>query len=347
LHSEAERVALEYADAITITDHDVSDALFSRLRQVDGDDEIVERTQIVAWDNASRQFHCALRIPAQGPSQREQARWDLPIESFLLAPRWNALPWCEPGICIQDQLRIGSGGLQMASETRIALVGDYNPDVPAHRAIPQALQIAAEGSGCTIRTEWVATEQLSTDAPHHLAHYGGIWVAPGSPYRSMEGALAAIKYARTRNVPFLGTCGGYQHVLIEYARNVLGLQQADHAETNPDASVLFISPLTCALRGVNGAVHFKPGSRIARIYGATECVEQYNCGFGLNPEYRPLLERSALSITAEDDLGDARVIELEDHPFFIATLYQPERSAFRGVRHPVISAFAGAASVSD
>jgi CTP synthase (UTP-ammonia lyase) len=232
----------------------------------------------------------------------------------------------------------------MGSGSKIALVGDYDPDVPAHRAIPLALQIAAEGLGCAVGHEWAPTERLATDAPHHLAQYGGIWVVPGSPYRSTEGALAAIKYARTHNVPFLGTCGGYQHTLLEYARNVLGMPQAGHAETNPDAPLLFISPLTCALRGVDGVVHFWPGSRIARIYGATEWVEQYNCGFGLNPEYCPLLEQSGLSITAEDALGDARVVELRGHPFFIATLYQPERSALRGVAHPVIGAFVAAAS---
>ena len=155
----------------------------------------------------------------------------------------------------------------------------------------------------------------------------------------MDGALAAIRYARVQQRPFLGTCGGFQHTLIEYARNALGLADAAHAETDPDASVLFVSPLTCALRDVDGPIRFRPGSRLAAIYGTTRATEQYNCGFGLNPAYRQLLEAGDLRITATDDQDDVRAVELQDHPFFVATLYQPERSALRGQRHPLITAF--------
>ena len=231
-----------------------------------------------------------------------------------------------------------------STAAKIALVGDYNPEVKAHRAIPIALQMAAETLHCEVEPVWVGTEELEGDAASRLAEYDAIWVVPASPYRSMEGALAAIRYARTENRSFLGTCGGFQHTLIEYARNVLGLQEADHAETHPDASVLFVSPLTCALRDADGPIHFLPGTRIAAIYGTTETTEQYNCGFGLNPEYRRLLEASPLQITATDDQDDVRVVELQDHPFFIATLYQPERSALRGTRHPLITGFLQAAA---
>ncbi|HEY0071039.1 MAG TPA: hypothetical protein VGE04_13815 [Chloroflexia bacterium] len=222
---------------------------------------------------------------------------------------------------------------------KVALVGDYDAGVKAHRAIPLALQMAAEAANCRVEPEWVGTQELEGDAASRLRDYGAIWVVPASPYRSMGGALAAICYAREEGKHFLGTCGGFQHTLIEYARDVLGLRDADHAETNPDASVLFVSPLSCALRDADGPIRFKPGSRIAAIYGKTDTIEQYNCGFGLNPQYRERLEDGHLSITATDDEGDARAIELAGHPFFLATLYQPERSALRGLRHPLISAF--------
>ena len=227
---------------------------------------------------------------------------------------------------------------------KVALVGDYDAGVKAHRAIPLALQMAAEAANCRVEPEWVGTIELDGDSASRLRDYGAIWVVPASPYRSMGGALAAIRYAREEGKPFLGTCGGFQHTLIEYARDVLGLHDADHAETNPDASVLFVSPLSCALRDADGPIHFKPGSRIAAIYGASDTVEQYNCGFGLNPRYRERLEDGHLSVTATDDEGDARAIELAGHPFFLATLYQPERSALRGLRHPLISAFVLSAS---
>jgi CTP synthase (UTP-ammonia lyase) len=230
----------------------------------------------------------------------------------------------------------------------VALVGDYDPNVKAHRAIPVALQMAAQVANCRLEPDWMGTEELAKDAAVRLRGYAAVWVVPASPYRSMDGALAAIRYAREGGLPFLGTCGGFQHTLIEYARNVLGLRDADHAETNPDASLLFVSPLSCAMRDTDGPIHFKPGSTLAAIYGTSDTVEQYNCGFGLNPQYRERLEDGHLSITATDDQGDARAIELADHPFFLATLYQPGRSALRGVRHPLISSFVlSAVGVSD
>lgn len=223
--------------------------------------------------------------------------------------------------------------------TKIALVGDYNPAVKAHQAIPPALQLAADALGCAVAPAWIGTEELDGNVAARLDEYDAVWVVPASPYRSMDGALAAIHYARVQQRPFLGTCGGFQHTLIEYARNILSLADADHAETNPDASVLFVSPLTCALRDVDGPILFRPGSRLAACYGTTQATEQYNCGFGLNPAYRRLLEAGALQITATDDQDDVRAVELQGHPFFVATLYQPERSALRGSRHPLITAF--------
>ncbi len=83
-----------------------------------------------------------------------------------------------------------------------------------------------------------------------MVGFQGLLVAPGSPYESMEGALAAIRVARSRGVPLLGTCGGFQHVVLEFARHMLGVADADHAEYEPYASsTLFITPLSCSLAG--------------------------------------------------------------------------------------------------
>lgn len=232
----------------------------------------------------------------------------------------------------------------MSALIRIGLVGEYNPAVKSHRALPSALAMAAEELGCAVEIGWLTTPDLAEDIA--LArHYDGIWVTPNSPYASMEGALSVIRLAREENIPFMGTCGGFQHVLIEYARNVLGLEDAEHAESNPDASVLFVTPLVCALRDVKGPIYLKPGSRVSRIYGAEETSEEYNCGFGLNPAYRAMIEESGAEITGWDIEGDARVFELpaERHPYFLATLYQPERWALTGEKHPLVTSFAQAA----
>lgn len=221
---------------------------------------------------------------------------------------------------------------------RIGLIGEYSPDVVAHRTIPIALSMASATLGCNVEYDWLPTDKIAADIAV-VEPYDGLWCVPASPYASMEGALNSIRYARESGIPFLGTCGGFQHALIEYARNMLHIEEADHAESNPDASVLFVTPLTCALRGVKGTVMLDPGSMAARIYGKTEAIEEYNCGFGLNPKYRPIIEESELPITGVDDEGEARVIELRGHPFFIGTLYQPERAARDGIEHPIITAF--------
>lgn len=128
--------------------------------------------------------------------------------------------------------------------------------------------------------------------------------------------------------------------MIEYARNVLGLMEADHAETNPSATLALITPLVCSLTGgEQGVISFRPGSRIAAIYSKPEATEEFNCNYGISPDHQSLLESSDLHVTGVDSENEVRVVELAGHPFFIATLFQPERSAFKGVVHPLLRAF--------
>jgi CTP synthase (UTP-ammonia lyase) len=121
---------------------------------------------------------------------------------------------------------------------------------------------------------------------------------------------------------------------------VLGLAEADHAETNPSATFALITPLVCSLvGGAQGVIFFRPGTRIAAIYGQPEATEEFNCNYGVSPDHQALLESSNLHVSGVDSENEIRVVELEGHPFFIATLFQPERSAFNGVAHPLIRAF--------
>src|SRR5450432_689777 len=108
----------------------------------------------------------------------------------------------------------------MRTTVAIGLIGDYSESVPAHRAIPIALRDAAKTSAIAVELEWIPTEQVTSGAP--LSRFNGLWCVPASPYRSTDGALLAIRHARERAIPFLGTCGGFQHAIVEYARNVLG-----------------------------------------------------------------------------------------------------------------------------
>lgn len=227
----------------------------------------------------------------------------------------------------------------MARTVRIGLIGDFNPAVKAHIAIPRAVALAANTLACAAETSWLATPLLERNTAELLSAYDALWCVPASPYASMEGALSAIRFARERDIPFLGTCGGSQHAIIEYARNALGLAEAEHAETNPSAPLPLIAPLVCSLIEVQDTIYLKPGSRIAAIYGRTEIVEGYHCSYGLNPHYHALFEQGGMHITGVDVNGEARVIELSGHPFFVGTLFQPERSAFAGTAHPLIMAY--------
>ncbi|MGH2496196.1 MAG: CTP synthase C-terminal region-related (seleno)protein [Ktedonobacteraceae bacterium] len=227
----------------------------------------------------------------------------------------------------------------MQDSVRIGLIGDFNPDVLAHIAIPQALALAARRVECNVETEWLPTPLLEKDAAERLAAFDGLWIVPASPYESMEGALLAVRFARERGVPFLGTCGGFQHALIEYARNVLNLSEADSTESNPESTLPLIAPLSCSLVEATDAIVLQPDSRIATIYGKGEISEKYHCSFGLNPRYTTLFDASGLRITGFDKSGEARVFDLDGHPFYMGTLFQPERSAFNDVAHPLIVAY--------
>ena len=219
----------------------------------------------------------------------------------------------------------------------IGLVGDFDSSVPAHQAIPLALKQAAEELRIEVGFEWVPTEEILSVS--RLSGFDGLWCVPASPYRNMDGALLAIRHAREKAIPFLGTCGGFQHAVIEYARNVLGWADADHAETAPDSTRAVISPLECALVEATGSVRLFPGTRIASAYGAKETTEGYRCRYGLNPEFQAALVAGPLRAAADDETGGVRALELDDHPFFVATLFQPERAALKGESAPLVVSF--------
>jgi CTP synthase (UTP-ammonia lyase) len=227
------------------------------------------------------------------------------------------------------------------ASARIGLVGDYDAGVPAHQAIPRALALAESALGAPLEFRWLPTETIDGDAA--LAPYDALWCVPASPYRSMDGALRAIRFARERPLPFLGTCGGFQHAVVEYARNVLGWADAEHAETAPEAARPVIVPLACSLVEVTDKVRLRTGSRIAAADGTAEATEGYRCRYGLNEAFRATLVSGALRVTAEDEAGDVRALELQGHPFFVATLFQPERAALADRLPPLVAAFARAA----
>ena len=224
---------------------------------------------------------------------------------------------------------------------RIALVGDYNETIVAHRAIPIALQMVVAALKVDVRWDWLPTSTLSAPIGAQLKTYSAVWCVPGGPYKNTRGVIETIRYARTHSLPFLGTCGGFQHAVMEYAESVWGID-AIHAESDPGAIDPVISPLTCSLVEVTSGLHFAPESQLRKIYQRDSASEEYHCNYGFNPKYLQYLESGALKIAARDDEGSVRAVELDDHPFFIGTLFQPERAALRDQLSPLIKAFVAA-----
>jgi len=218
----------------------------------------------------------------------------------------------------------------------IALLGEYTPTFPPHASTSAAIEHSRKILGEDISADWVSTADIE---PKLFERYSGIWVAPGSPYKNMGKTLWAIQYARENNIPCFGTCGGFQHIVIEYARNVLGFRDAQHAEYDPYASKLFISQLACSLAGREMQLSFAPGSQIASIYGDLFATEHYYCNFGVNPDCLHELKRGPLSITGSDIEGDVRVIEYPGHQFFIGTLFVPQTRSTLETPHPLVTAF--------
>lgn len=224
--------------------------------------------------------------------------------------------------------------------TRIALVGEFDPAFPPHPATAEACAHSASALREQITATWISTEDATLEA---LRDVSGVWITPGSPYRNLPNTLAAIRYAREKGIPSLGTCGGFQHIILEYARNVLGFQDAQHAEYDPYASDLFVTQLDCSLAGRELMITLVPESRVARIYGALQAREQYYCNFGINPDKTALVKSGELEVTGSDAEGEVRVVELPKHPFFIGTLFVPQLRSSLERPHPLVTAFLRAA----
>ncbi len=222
---------------------------------------------------------------------------------------------------------------------RLAIVGDFNPDFAPHPRTNEAIAHACNHLGLPVMADWIPSADLAGRAGARLSGYDGVWIAPGSPYRSMDGALDAIRFCREQALPLLGTCGGCQYALIEFARNVLGIVDAQHAEHDPYASVLVVTPLSCSLVGQRMDVFVEAGSLAAGAYSGTRATEEYYCNFGLNPDYESQLHNGGLRIIGRDANYEPRILTIPAHPFFLATVFVPQLRSSPAQPHPLIVAF--------
>jgi len=225
----------------------------------------------------------------------------------------------------------------VTASVRIAIIGDENPALPSHRELNAARPML----GVDVSTVW-----LATDGPEvaDLAAFDGIWLVPGSPYASDDAAYAAVTWARERDVPFLGTCGGLQYAVVEYFRNVLGVADASHAESDGAGAGNVVSPLACRLMGEERIVRPIPGTRFSKLVGDEPRLGMHYCGYGPGPGVAERLAAAGMVIEATADDAGAEVLELPSNRFFMLSLFQPQVGALAGKPvHPLLREFVACA----
>jgi CTP synthase (UTP-ammonia lyase) len=222
--------------------------------------------------------------------------------------------------------------------TRIALLGDKDLRYVTHRALEAAVAQLPAG----VEAEWVGTDTQDARA---LDAFDGVWMLPGTPYRDDDAALAAIGWALDTGTPLLGTCGGFQYAVLALARRLAGIDDAAHAEVEPESESAVVAPLACSLVGEEREVTCVPGTRLAAICGTAPFTGYHWCDYGLAPAFVERLTAAGVVVSAHAEDAGVEGIELPGHPFFVATLFQPQIGALSGAPlHPLIAAFAGEAA---
>ncbi|MFC5652331.1 hypothetical protein ACFPYJ_25105 [Paenibacillus solisilvae] len=221
---------------------------------------------------------------------------------------------------------------------KIGIIGDYNPESPTHQATTMALAHSAAKANLAVETEWLPTASIAGKSDEWLNSYHGLWIAPGVP-DSVDGVLHAITFAREHDVPLLGTCAGFQFIIMEFARNVLGMTDVHHEEYNSGANHFLISKLSCSLAGQEGQVLIKQQSAVHRIYQSEQTIEAFRCSYGLDASYAARLNEAGLCIVGSDLFGEPRIVELPSHRFFIGTLYVPQLHSACDQPHCLVDSF--------
>jgi CTP synthase (UTP-ammonia lyase) len=226
----------------------------------------------------------------------------------------------------------------MSTILKIGIIGDYDGR-PSHIATAEAIKHSAFKLGFTVESSWISTNSLEIEVEQKLNNFDGLWCAPGSPYKSMQGAINAIRFARENNYPFIGTCGGFQHAVLEYARNVLSFKAIQEVGFDPYKPNMFINALSCSLVGQTRHIFISKNSILYDIYNTTEVEEKYNCNFGLTKEFQTKLDKNGFKVIGTDEDGEARIMVLEQNSFFVATLFQPQLSSTYEFPHPLVTEY--------
>jgi CTP synthase len=261
------------------------------------------------------------------------------------APERNLQPWQD----LVDRLHHPEG------EVSIAVVGKYVEFQDSYKSLNEALVHGGVAHRLKTNIVWLEAEGLESENwEAQLQDFDAILVPGGFGKRGIAGMLRAIEFARTRKVPYFGICLGMQCAVIEYARNVCGLRDADSTEFNPSTPHRVIYKLR-ELRGIDelggtmrlGAwtARLRPNSFAHRAYGSLEISERHRHRFEFNREYEKILVAHGLEITGSTpDETYVEIIEIRDHPWFLGCQFHPEFKSRPLEPHPLFKAFVGAAA---
>ncbi|MGQ3411432.1 glutamine hydrolyzing CTP synthase [Natrinema sp. LN54] len=272
-------------------------------------------------------YHVPLMVEDEGLDQYVLERFGLADEA--LPPEERTNDWREIVTTEKD------------GEIDIALVGKYDLE-DAYMSIHESLKHAGFEAGSDVNVHWVAADELSDGYDGQLEGMDGVIVPGGFGMRGSEGKIRAVQYARENDVPFLGLCLGFQMAVVEYARNVLGLEGAHSAEMEEDTPhpVIDILPEQYEVEDMGGTMRLgehttviEPETLAYELYGDTSCSERHRHRYEVNPEYFDQFEDEPLvfSGTAGNRM---EILELEDHPFFVGTQFHPEYTSRPGQPSP-------------
>jgi len=244
--------------------------------------------------------------------------------------------------------------LNPSGQVEIGLIGKYVELHDSYKSITEALLHAGASNDVKVNVRWIHSEELTVDNAHSMMDgLDAVMVAPGFGSRGFEGKIEAVRIARESQIPFLGICFGMQAAVIEYARNVLGLQGANSSEVNPDSAhpVIDLMEEQKKITDMGGTMRLgacdcdlAEGSKSRQIYGEDRIVERHRHRYEYNNAYMAQFVDAGLQAAGVNpQTGLVEIVEIDSHPWFVGVQFHPEYKSTVANPHPLFVAFVEAA----